>query len=301
MSVGILVEKKDITGKLYTIARQNDKLVDIILDDTLGRVRMSGHQVLYVAISKSTSDSQNTCISTLPSAPSQHTAWSSGPTIDTVVQDQSTRVGDSPSLVLVAALVVVTQPQRLSATAQHDPRISHIGGVEDTLLLRMGREGRWGGVRFRVFVSDGGGAILLARFHNSRRMRAISGTILPAQHSTDRSTTTVLDRQLFELVVTVGERHIKQLGDRRIGVFPNRLLEHVVQPASTPLGCEVTRMAIKDGEVSVVRILLNLAVAVGCVGEEVIQERVRVLHSSATLLVLVLRHANAKRCFWTRP
>jgi hypothetical protein len=67
-------EERHYGEKPYTIARQNDKLIDINLDDTLGGVRMSSHQVLYVAVSESTSDGQNTCISTLPLASSHHTA-----------------------------------------------------------------------------------------------------------------------------------------------------------------------------------------------------------------------------------
>ena len=71
----------------YTITGENNKLVNIGLDDSFCSVWVTGDEILHVSISQSSCNCQDA--------------------VDAVVQDQTSSIGDSLSFVLIAAFVIV--------------------------------------------------------------------------------------------------------------------------------------------------------------------------------------------------
>jgi hypothetical protein len=86
------------------------------LDDRLGGVRVSRHEVLHVGVTKRTGHCQNA--------------------VDAVVQDQTAGTCDPFAFVLIASFMVVGQSKRLSVTAEDDACISNVCGIEDALTRR---------------------------------------------------------------------------------------------------------------------------------------------------------------------
>ena len=77
---------------------------------------MSRDEVLHIGIAKRSRDSQDS--------------------IHAIVQYQTAGIGNTPSLVLVATLMIVRQAQSLSRAAQDDACVSDIGRVQDPLTGR---------------------------------------------------------------------------------------------------------------------------------------------------------------------
>ena len=74
-------------GATYSIAGDNDKLIQVRLDDGLGGIRVAGYKILHVAVSKSSGHGQDP--------------------VHSIVEDQTASVGDTLPFILVASLVVV--------------------------------------------------------------------------------------------------------------------------------------------------------------------------------------------------
>ena len=101
----------DVRGEeYYPIASEDDKFIALRLDHRLGRVWMTRHQILHVRITQSSCHGEDA--------------------IDPIVENQATGVDDPLAFILVAALMIIRQSERLSIATKDNASVSHIGRVE---------------------------------------------------------------------------------------------------------------------------------------------------------------------------
>jgi hypothetical protein len=91
---------------------------------------MARHQIFHIAVTQGTCDGEHA--------------------VDAIVEDQPAGVLYAPPLILVAALVVVRQPQRFALAAEDDTGVANICRIQDALTRRDAPELRVSCFRCRL-------------------------------------------------------------------------------------------------------------------------------------------------------